>query len=101
MGTRDFGLEHACGKMDYALLKEMRSADAALKKFHKPHWYDLARLNNRTHRKLLVVDGTTGFTPGGWARRKTWSLGVTRTFGAGAIDLVAGLAALGRVAYSG
>jgi cardiolipin synthase len=27
-------------------------------------WYNLARLNNRTHRKLLVVDGRIGFTAG-------------------------------------
>ena len=35
-----------------------------IEKFHKPHWYNLARLNNRTHRKLLVVDGQVGFTGG-------------------------------------
>ena len=52
------------GKMNDALLEEMRGAGVALKKFHKPHWYNLARLNNRTHRKLLVVDGMTGFTGG-------------------------------------
>ena len=28
------------------------------------HWYNLGRLNNRTHRKLLVVDGRIGFTGG-------------------------------------
>jgi aerobic-type carbon monoxide dehydrogenase small subunit (CoxS/CutS family) len=33
-------------------------------KFHKPAWYTLAKLNNRTHRKLLVVDGAVGFTGG-------------------------------------
>jgi cardiolipin synthase A/B len=27
-------------------------------------WYNLARLNNRTHRELLVVDGETGFLGG-------------------------------------
>ena len=27
-------------------------------------WYNLGRLNNRTHRKLLVVDGRIGFTGG-------------------------------------
>ena len=52
------------GKMDNALLDEMRVAGVVLRKFHKPQWYNLARLNNRTHRKLLVVDGTTGFTGG-------------------------------------
>ena len=33
-------------------------------KFHPPHWSHLGRLNNRTHRKLLVVDGRIGFTGG-------------------------------------
>ena len=27
-------------------------------------WYNLGRMNNRTHRKLLVVDGRVGFTGG-------------------------------------
>ena len=52
------------GKMDEALLEEMKSAGVQIKKFHAPHWYDLGRLNNRTHRKLLVVDGLVGFTGG-------------------------------------
>jgi cardiolipin synthase A/B len=52
------------GKIDEALLKKMESAGAQVRKFHKPAWYNLARLNNRTHRKLLVVDGATGFTGG-------------------------------------
>ena len=51
-------------KMDDALLQEMQTAGVQVRKFHKPHWYNWARLNNRTHRKLLVVDGTTGFTGG-------------------------------------
>jgi cardiolipin synthase len=33
-------------------------------RYHKPVWWKLARLNNRTHRKLLVVDGRVGFTGG-------------------------------------
>jgi cardiolipin synthase len=28
------------------------------------HWYNLSRMNNRTHRKLLIVDGRTAFTGG-------------------------------------
>ena len=51
-------------KIDDAFLKEMESAGVQIQKFHKPRWYTLARLNNRTHRKLLVVDGRTGFTGG-------------------------------------
>jgi cardiolipin synthase len=52
------------GKIDQQLLDEMTSAGVQVRKFHKPDWYNLARLNNRTHRKLLVVDGNTGFTGG-------------------------------------
>ena len=51
-------------KMDDALLAQMQSSGVQVHKFHKPQWYNLARLNNRTHRKLLVVDGLVGFTGG-------------------------------------
>ena len=50
--------------MDESYLTEMKEAGVQIEKFHKPHWYNLARLNNRTHRKLLVVDGQVGFTGG-------------------------------------
>ncbi|MEO5738072.1 MAG: phospholipase D-like domain-containing protein [Variovorax sp.] len=51
-------------KIEQAFLTEMESAGVEIRKFHKPSWYDIARLNNRTHRKLLVVDGSIGFTGG-------------------------------------
>ena len=51
-------------KIEDSYLDEMKSAGVQIQKFHKPHWYNLARLNNRTHRKLLVVDGQVGFTGG-------------------------------------
>ena len=51
-------------KMDDALLEEMRRAGVEIHKYHRPRWSDLGRLNNRTHRKLLVVDGRIGFTGG-------------------------------------
>jgi len=51
-------------KMDEALLNEMKEAGVDIRKFHKPAWYTLAKLNNRTHRKLLVTDGRVGFTGG-------------------------------------
>ena len=52
------------GKMDEALLNKIKDAGVDVRKFHKPAWYNIARLNNRTHRKLLVVDGSVGFTGG-------------------------------------
>jgi cardiolipin synthase len=51
-------------KMDAALLDEMRGAGVRVERYHALHWYTLDRLNNRTHRKLLVVDGRVGFTGG-------------------------------------
>ena len=51
-------------KMDKSLLDEMKTAGVQIYKFHPPHWSHLAHLNNRTHRKLLVVDGRVGFTGG-------------------------------------
>jgi cardiolipin synthase len=51
-------------KMEKAYLDEMEKAGVVIRKFHKPSWYDLDTLNNRTHRKILVVDGVVGFTGG-------------------------------------
>ena len=51
-------------KIEDSYLDEMKSAGVKIEKFHKPQWYNLARLNNRTHRKLLIVDGQVGFTGG-------------------------------------
>ncbi len=51
-------------KVDADFVREMEAAGVQIRKFHKPSWYDIARMNNRTHRKLLVVDGRTGFTGG-------------------------------------
>jgi cardiolipin synthase len=51
-------------KMDDAAMNAMKAAGIELERYHKPVWWKLARLNNRTHRKLLVVDGKIGFTGG-------------------------------------
>jgi cardiolipin synthase A/B len=51
-------------KMDERLIDTMLAAGVQVQKFHPPHWSKLGRLNNRTHRKLLVVDGQVGFTGG-------------------------------------
>jgi cardiolipin synthase len=51
-------------KLDEKQLAAMRAAGVRLQRYHKPAWWKLARLNNRTHRKLLVVDGKIGFTGG-------------------------------------
>jgi cardiolipin synthase len=51
-------------KIDEAYLQEMQAAGVELRRYNKPRWYTIGRLNNRTHRKLLVVDGMVGFTGG-------------------------------------
>jgi cardiolipin synthase len=51
-------------KMDEALVEEMKAAGVQVQRFHPPHWTHLSRFNNRTHRKILVVDGRIGFTGG-------------------------------------
>ena len=51
-------------KMDDKLIADMRAAGVQFEKYHPVSWYTLGKLNNRTHRKLLVVDGRIGFTGG-------------------------------------
>jgi cardiolipin synthase len=51
-------------KMDQQSIDKLRAAGVQLQRYHKPAWWKLARLNNRTHRKLLIVDGKVGFTGG-------------------------------------
>jgi cardiolipin synthase A/B len=52
------------GKMDARQLQTMRDAGVEIEKYHPLRWYNLDRINNRTHRKLLIVDGRIGFTGG-------------------------------------
>lgn len=51
-------------KMDGRVLNGMKDAGVEVQKYHPLRWYTVARMNNRTHRKLLVVDGRVGFTGG-------------------------------------
>ncbi|HEY5102266.1 MAG TPA: phospholipase D-like domain-containing protein, partial [Steroidobacteraceae bacterium] len=50
--------------MPPAMLAVMRDAGADVQLYHAPSWFHLGRLNNRTHRKIMVIDGKTGFTGG-------------------------------------
>jgi cardiolipin synthase len=52
------------GKIDERFEKDMRAAGVEVEKYNPVRWYTLAQMNNRTHRKLLVVDGRLGFTGG-------------------------------------
>jgi cardiolipin synthase len=51
-------------KMEQSLLDSMQAAGVQLHRYRPLHWYNFGRMNNRTHRKLLVVDGRIGFTGG-------------------------------------
>lgn len=51
-------------KMERPLLERMRNAGIEVERFRKPKIAQLPRMNNRTHRKLLIVDGRIGFTGG-------------------------------------
>ncbi|HZF79542.1 MAG TPA: phospholipase D-like domain-containing protein [Rubrivivax sp.] len=51
-------------KMDAKLIERMEASGVEVIRFHKPSWSDLDKLNNRTHRKLLIIDGSVGFTGG-------------------------------------
>jgi cardiolipin synthase len=51
-------------KIENEHLEAMRNAGVEVERFHRPHWSHLPRFNNRTHRKVLVVDGVLGFTGG-------------------------------------
>ncbi len=51
-------------KMDDDLLARMESAGVLVQRYRPLHWYSIGRMNNRTHRKLLIVDGRIGFTGG-------------------------------------
>jgi len=51
-------------KMDLAAIDAMTAAGVQLQRYHKPVWWKFTKLNNRTHRKVLVVDGKIGFTGG-------------------------------------
>ena len=51
-------------KMDRGLIDEMEDAGVTFAYFRPPKLYAIRRLNNRTHRKLLIVDGKVGMTGG-------------------------------------
>ena len=51
-------------KMEDGAIDKMKNAGVLLHRYHKPVWWKFTRLNNRTHRKVLVVDGKIGFTGG-------------------------------------
>lgn len=59
-------------RMDDGHTALMQAAGVEFAKFRPLRWYNLHRLNNRTHRKLLIVDGRVGFT-GGVGIAEVWT----------------------------
>lgn len=44
--------------------KELRAAGGRVAWYHGFKWYTLSRINNRTHRELIIIDGEVGFVGG-------------------------------------
>ncbi len=53
-----------CNCIRGKLVRQMRDAGVEVQIYNIVEFYDIDRLNNRTHRKLMVVDGRVGFTGG-------------------------------------
>ncbi|MEO6747946.1 MAG: phosphatidylserine/phosphatidylglycerophosphate/cardiolipin synthase family protein [Caldimonas sp.] len=52
------------GELVEERVERMREAGVEVRLYNAPRWNTLGRFNNRTHRKLMVVDGTVGFIGG-------------------------------------
>lgn len=55
-----YGAQH----INSDLLDAMEAAGCTVAWYHPFDWYNFRRINHRTHRKVLVVDGTRAFTGG-------------------------------------
>ncbi len=55
---------HGSSKLDASAVKQMQDAGVNVQLYRPLRWYNITRLNKRTHRKLLIIDGTIGFTGG-------------------------------------
>jgi len=58
-------------EMSEDLVLFMQRNGISVEWYHPLRWYTLSRVNHRTHRKLLIVDGEVGFT-GGVGIADTW-----------------------------
>lgn len=52
------------GKIDEAFVEQMEQAGVQMQRYNPPRFWTMGRFNNRTHRKIVVVDGRVGFTGG-------------------------------------
>lgn len=58
--------------LDDELLDDMRDSGIDIRRYNPPRWDTLQKINQRSHRRLLVVDGRTGFI-GGVGLSDKWS----------------------------
>jgi cardiolipin synthase len=59
-------------KMDKQLAEMMKSAGVRLIRFHPPTIANVGRLNNRDHRKEMIIDGRIGYI-GGFGIAEQWT----------------------------
>ncbi|MGB2716288.1 MAG: phospholipase D-like domain-containing protein [Vicinamibacterales bacterium] len=45
-------------------VRRLRKAGCRIESYQRLHWYRWARINNRTHRELIVIDGRVAFAGG-------------------------------------
>ncbi len=64
-------------ELEDSVVQDLRAAGVQFEYFHPLRWYTINRLNNRTHRKLLIVDGRIGFA-GGADIADAWDGNATR-----------------------
>jgi cardiolipin synthase A/B len=55
-----------------SMFRELIDAGGQVSWYNAFHWYNLPRLNNRTHRELLIVDGKVGFIGGAGIADHWW-----------------------------
>ncbi|CAN5555863.1 phospholipase D-like domain-containing protein [soil metagenome] len=63
---------YGSSKLDGDHLRRLRRSGVHVSLFRPVRWYTLKKLNNRMHRRVLVVDGTLGFA-GGVGVAEVWT----------------------------
>lgn len=53
-------------------LQSLTDAGGRVEWYNKARWYSLSRMDNRTHRELLIVDGRVGFIGGAGIADQWW-----------------------------
>ncbi|HEX8771419.1 MAG TPA: phospholipase D-like domain-containing protein [Acidimicrobiales bacterium] len=63
---------YGSAKLDHERISRLQRGGVDVAIFRPPHWFNLKKLNNRMHRRILVVDGTVGFA-GGVGIAEVWT----------------------------